>query len=186
MKFLCLDINRFDRIGCCVKINLVFALPNAFVKLWPIPAQITNKPSSNSNQLLSAFACSISVFFGVYICWIPHVNAECQSKRFGRLLGGRLIKCLSSSYLSCLTDSVFPITVHYFFKSFDSFSPFDLLLRVWLMDGRSLQGSIQLHSTTARPATADDLQWLLRQDGQTFKITYAILDFDWILFSSVY
>lgn len=46
-------------------------------------------------------------------------------------------------------------------------SPINLLLRVRQLDGRSLQGSIQLHSASPRSASADDVQRLLRQDGAT-------------------
>lgn len=94
--------------------------------------------------------------------------------RFGPLL----IRCLiSDCFFFCFNfwrircPPLLPIT---FSCNFHSLSPIDLLLRMRLMDGCPMQGSIQLHSIAARSTPTDDLQRMLRQDGQTFKITYAI------------
>lgn len=42
------------------------------------------------------------------------------------------------------------------------------------MDGRTLQGSLQLYSTASWPAATDDLQRLLRKDGSAFQVTYVL------------
>ncbi|CAK9806404.1 hypothetical protein ANTQUA_LOCUS4857 [Anthophora quadrimaculata] len=47
---------------------------------------------------------------------------------------------------------------------------FYLLLRMRLVDGSQMQGSLQLHRTSEGSTASDDLQWLLRENGSQRKV----------------
>lgn len=66
-----------------------------WVNYWTLIRNVNNNRTRFQLKLLTRlpltkysmlFACTISVFFGVYVCWIPHVNAECQSKIWSAIL----------------------------------------------------------------------------------------------------
>lgn len=79
--------------------------------------RLTNKPKENAFYCFFLSLSTVAVLFGIYVCWIPQINAECQSK----IIDVWQQPFLSISFsLSLILCSFFLLTIWFF--RFDWFS----------------------------------------------------------------
>lgn len=59
---------------------------------------------------------TVTVLFGIYVCWIPQINAECQSKILN------VTKIARDLYIYLHAFSLVHLSDHFFYSSFGHFT----------------------------------------------------------------